>query len=56
MSTGIDQARPHSAEPQMNRPTEVRYSGLAPYRSVSLPYSGRVTVMASRYTVTSHGR
>ena len=49
-------AMPQSAEPTRKMTIAVCRTILRPYRSPSLPYSGPVTVDASRYAVTTHER
>lgn len=42
------QASPHSSEPTRKRAMPKRSTGLRPKVSASFPYTGRVTVTASR--------
>jgi hypothetical protein len=47
---------PASIEPTTNTTMANWNSGLRPYRSPTLPYSGVEIVEASRYDVTTHER
>jgi hypothetical protein len=48
ISSFISRLAPHSAEPSKNKATATSSTGLAPYKSASLPYSGTATVEAIR--------
>ena len=49
-----DQAAPHSAEPAMNRTSEVIQTVLAPKRCTAQPVTGIVMDSARRYPVNTH--
>ena len=56
INSPIDCAPPHSAEPSRKIEIETTNSRRRPYRSESFPYSGTVTVVVSRYAVTTQLR
>ena len=45
-NSSMDGAKPHSTEPPMNRTMPVRYRGLRPTTSPSLPVTGMASVWA----------
>jgi hypothetical protein len=55
-SSPIDRLSPASIEPARKITIAARNTGLRPYMSPSLPYSGVEAVDASRYEVTTHER
>ena len=49
-------ANPHSTDPTRNAAIPANITGRRPTTSDSLPYSGVVTAVVSRYTENSHGK
>ncbi len=54
ISSGADEAIPHSAEPAVNSTSDNRYTGLAPNRRAAQPETGITAASASRYAVATH--
>ena len=53
-SSVVDSAWPQSAEPAVNRISDVRYTCLAPKRRAAQPLTGITAASASMYPVTTH--
>ena len=50
----VEDARPHSAEPAVNRTSEMMYTRLAPNLRAAHPVTGITAASDSRYPVTTH--
>ncbi len=54
ISSVVDVASPHSADPAVNSTSETRYTCLAPKRRAAHPVTGITAASASMYPVTTH--